>query len=294
MARKGRDLEIKIKELEELGTFGIVVKSPDFIIDKVTGDKREVDVSIHGRVGSNEILIVMECRDQKSPQGIDWIEQIATKTKDIGANKLIAVSSSGFTENAHTKAAAYNIELRTLEEISLDKIAGLFNLNKIENNIYRNEIKEITFGLDLDENELIILKPKYLELVQKLSMTQNADKIPILIRKIDGKSISISDVWQGLQLRDVYIFYKGINIDEPKVTREIKIGVPKGEQGLQILLDGRLIDVLIIILKADLWIEQIITPISQFLLYKKDQEIIAKIHKFKIDQIGYNVEIRVR
>ena len=119
MSRRGRELERLVSILE--GGFpssDVVIKSPDHIEDKITGNKREVDVSIRGKMGSHNILIVLECHDHKYRDDVTWIEQLQTKTEDLNANKVIAVSSSGFSEPAETKAKHYGIEVRTIDEIS--------------------------------------------------------------------------------------------------------------------------------------------------------------------------------
>ncbi|AKB36022.1 hypothetical protein MSSAC_1432 [Methanosarcina siciliae C2J] len=132
MARKGRELEELVAALEKgLGSTDIKVTSPDQIEDKTTKEKREVDVSLKGKIGSNEILIIIECRDRKSKQDVTWIEQIATKRDDIGAHKAIAVSSSGFSEAAKNKAIAKNIELRTMEEIDPKEIIEWFQAKEV-------------------------------------------------------------------------------------------------------------------------------------------------------------------
>ena len=57
MAREGRELERLVALIEEtVGPEGATVKSPDFIEDRITGQKREVDVSILARVGSSTVL----------------------------------------------------------------------------------------------------------------------------------------------------------------------------------------------------------------------------------------------
>jgi hypothetical protein len=77
---------------------GVIVKSPEWIIDNVTGRKRQIDATIRFKVGTASILIVIECRKRDDVvEDVTWIEQLATKSKDVGAAKTIAVSDCGFT-----------------------------------------------------------------------------------------------------------------------------------------------------------------------------------------------------
>ncbi len=97
---------------------GAVVKSPDRLLDLVTGEMREVDVSIRSQVGSVEVLVTVECRDRAKTQDVTWIEQLATKQKHVGATHTVAVSSTGFSEPALTAARIHGISTRTIAEVT--------------------------------------------------------------------------------------------------------------------------------------------------------------------------------
>lgn len=119
MEKEWRELEILVEKIEKtIAPTDAIIKSPDFLIDRVTGEKREVDVSIRFDIGSANILIVIECRNRSHSQDVRWIEEVHTKHLDLGASKVIAVSKNGFTKQAIEKANYYKIELRTLDEIN--------------------------------------------------------------------------------------------------------------------------------------------------------------------------------
>lgn len=99
-----------------------VVKSPDHIEDAITNETREVDASIRYKVGSTEILIIIECRNRKHIQDTLWIEQVHSKQNALRAAKCIVVSSSGFTKPAIKKATMYGIEIRNLKKINQEVI----------------------------------------------------------------------------------------------------------------------------------------------------------------------------
>lgn len=99
----------------------VVVKSPDHLVS-ATGAIREVDVSIRGKVGHNTVLIVCECRDRRAKADEPWIEQLVEKRRTIRADKLIAVSRSGFTKSAMIKAAQCGISARTITELDLGQV----------------------------------------------------------------------------------------------------------------------------------------------------------------------------
>ena len=118
MASRNRDVP-EWKEFEQLvarierdaGPLGLTARSPDKLRCKVTGRKREVDVSIRSRAGTTDILVTIECRKRHPKQDVTWIEQLATKRDAIGAAVTIAVSSSGFTPNAQAVANRHGIQL---------------------------------------------------------------------------------------------------------------------------------------------------------------------------------------
>jgi hypothetical protein len=105
---------------------GATVTSPDRLPDRTTGQVREVDATIRYRLGTSDVLIVIECRKRSRTQDVTWIEQLATKSQSVGANKLIAVSETRFSAAAEKAAQAHQIELRTLSPAPADYLAGWF------------------------------------------------------------------------------------------------------------------------------------------------------------------------
>lgn len=122
MPRKGKDVEETVERLHKL-ILGPEwdIKSPDRITDKITGQSREVDISIKLKTNYLPILIIVECRD-RDIEDVTWIEQLVTKCKNLGADKVVAVSSAGFTEPAKKSAAHYGIVTQVLSKITPDDI----------------------------------------------------------------------------------------------------------------------------------------------------------------------------
>lgn len=117
--KAGREFELLITRIEQaLVPAGAIVKSPDRIKDKVTGQLREVDASITYQIGSTPILITIECRNRKSKPDKRWIEELVNKQKDIGAARTLAVSVNGFTEPAIIAANRHGIVLKQFHTIT--------------------------------------------------------------------------------------------------------------------------------------------------------------------------------
>ena len=109
MVRPGRALEQLVAVLERvLDPTDVVITSPDKIVGKLSNQEREVDVSLRARVGSAQILVIIECRDRQGAQDVRWIEELATKREDVGADKAIAVSPTGFSEAARSSGLRHS------------------------------------------------------------------------------------------------------------------------------------------------------------------------------------------
>lgn len=132
MARKGKSFELLVKKLESiLIPKGAIIQSPDYIDDKVIDTKREVDITIKNSHEFCSAITVIECRDRKQVEDLLWIEQLITKNRDTNVNRTIAVSTSGFSKNAATKAAHYGIELKIYREITNEDVQRWFTLDAI-------------------------------------------------------------------------------------------------------------------------------------------------------------------
>ena len=114
-----RELELLVSRIEgALAPVGAAIRSPDRIPDLITGELREVDVSVRHCVGSVELLVTVECRDRSRHEDVIWIEQLVTKRDHIGAAHTIAVSSTGFSAPAIAMAKRHGISTRIIGELS--------------------------------------------------------------------------------------------------------------------------------------------------------------------------------
>ena len=70
---------------------------------------REIDVSMRGEIDGKHAFILIECKDWKKDVGIAEIDALDSKRGDVGADKTIIVSNSGFTKPALRKAQRVGI-----------------------------------------------------------------------------------------------------------------------------------------------------------------------------------------
>jgi hypothetical protein len=88
------------------------------LIDLVSGTPREVDVCIEAEIANHAVRVCLECRDQKRPQTVAWVEEMRSKHDRLPTDRLVLVSSSGFTAEALSKARSFGIETIVPEELT--------------------------------------------------------------------------------------------------------------------------------------------------------------------------------
>lgn len=91
-------------------TKGWEVEESKLLVDRVTGEPREVDVVAMAVVMSHQVVLSIECRDHARPADVTWVEAMHTKHQDLATSKLVLWSRSGFTSAALTKARFLSID----------------------------------------------------------------------------------------------------------------------------------------------------------------------------------------
>jgi hypothetical protein len=175
----------------------VEIRSPDYIIGRLSGQRREVDVSLRSRVGSVDVLVIIECRDRSKAQGVTWIEQLASKREDVGADKAVAVSAAGFTPGAQNLARSEQVELRSFEELSADVVFDWLHAEVAE---HRNRhVDAINLSVDLADGVTAIDPAKLapiLESIDRLRVPQEglAQDDKAFVHKADLAMVSIDDI----------------------------------------------------------------------------------------------------
>jgi hypothetical protein len=107
---------------EHLAADGASVKESHMLVDEITGEDREVDVTLVTEVAGHEIVLSIEATTRKRPADAKWVEGEIAKHESLATNKLVLVSGSGFTKGARVKVDAQNgkVVALTPEEIETD------------------------------------------------------------------------------------------------------------------------------------------------------------------------------
>jgi len=97
---------------------GAVVTESKMLVDLVAGDEVEVDVVIEGQIGSDPILISVECRDHSRRADKGWVNEMKAKHDRLPTHALILASRKGFSRRAMEVARSYGIETVSLDEVN--------------------------------------------------------------------------------------------------------------------------------------------------------------------------------
>lgn len=117
----GTDLETLVARIERLlAPQGIKVTNREAIRDKNGVQIAELDIFIHGSVGSSSISWLVECRDRPSSgrAPVSWIEQLVARRDRLNLDKVIAVSTTGFSQPAVNFAREKGVLTRTVSRLS--------------------------------------------------------------------------------------------------------------------------------------------------------------------------------
>ena len=88
----------------------------DVFIDSPDGP-RQFDVVIRSKVGSLNLLTVIECRDFAKNLNVTHIDGLHSKQCDVNANKAVLVARKGFSKTAKQKAERVGITLCTAHDL---------------------------------------------------------------------------------------------------------------------------------------------------------------------------------
>ena len=111
--KPGRSFEKAIAAIQKKLDPSATVSHDERIVDRF-GHSRQFDVIIRGKVGSHDILGVIECKDLGKKVGTPEVESFVTKSRDVNANIALIASKKGFTKPAVEKAKDYGIGTITL------------------------------------------------------------------------------------------------------------------------------------------------------------------------------------
>lgn len=272
MARKGREFEKLVAHLETIlaGT-GIEIHSPDRILDIHTGEPREIDISLRAKVGTHDILIILECRERKAKQDLRWIEELANKRDSVKASRVVAVCSQGFSKGAKNKAKFLNVELRSIDNLLIDDIQNWCRMTQVVVSKRCHKVVHI----ELHDESLQLL------------FTNMRSDIPIF-RDAQNNTMSIDDLSFKVVDQNPTLFSDIWPNDEPKLI-EAKIELVE-PLSLELGTVHTKVEKLNLLLQV--WIEIVYVDASRIVQYSSgDGKTITQAITFEVDINGKKLNV---
>lgn len=76
----------------------------EHVTGRLSGARRQIDVLATGKVVGLEITVAVECKRHGRPASIEVVDQFIGKILDIGADRGVLYSYSGFSNSAASRA----------------------------------------------------------------------------------------------------------------------------------------------------------------------------------------------
>jgi hypothetical protein len=81
-----------------------------------SGTKRQIDILIRGNIAGHEILMIVQCKNEKGNLDLNKIHEFQGVMKDVGANRGVIIAKKGFSKSALRAARRYGIDCCILHD----------------------------------------------------------------------------------------------------------------------------------------------------------------------------------
>jgi len=282
----------RVAELEPLvNQVGFTLQSPAWLPDKDTGQRREIDVLVRRPYAGREILVMLECRRRTKTPDVTWIEQLDAKRDSVGANHVVAISSTGFTDPARKKARRLNIELRTLSEVTAESLLeDVYSLTLIFSKrnslnarfevvcgpIWRDHVTRHPEDASLNKEEAP-LPP----MPPTLADAGGDPKMKNFYDTTLGKPVSAWEICAG----DWRRLFEDLSPGEPPQHRSMTVVVPGDPPSIHCVGDPEWF-VLEVQVEADVWLDAVnMTPSGSF-RYEDEDHVLVKRLEYDLSSAG--------
>lgn len=96
------------------------VEPSGWLVNRLTGEKREVDVVIRQQVAGYEVIVSVEATAGGRKADAAWVESMVQKHRNLPTSKLVLVSQAGFYAPARKLAEAENAVALAPEDLAVD------------------------------------------------------------------------------------------------------------------------------------------------------------------------------
>jgi len=184
---KWRRFEKLVAEVQQELAPNAVVTHDDRIKGHISGELRQIDITVKQKVGQYDILIAIDCKDYKTSVDVGEVEAFKSKVKDIHANKGVMVAANGFTGTAKRigEEAALNL-YRLIDTEAHDwktyvSIPVICDFRRIQKYRFVIPNSVASFLPSMDPNEIVVYGLDYAQQVTIKDLIQiqwNSGKLP--------------------------------------------------------------------------------------------------------------------
>ena len=285
MASSGKELEQLVKVVEEIFLpkgFEVTLRDKVFNDDGI--QVAELDVLIKGRL-STSFTWLIECRDRPSEGAApaSWIEQLVGRRERFQLDKVIAVSTTGFSPGASEYAEKAGIETRTIGNITKEEISSWLLAEGMQFDHRRGELIHVEVILSETSEE------QFKQIEKKLNdLGMNA---PILTHTGTGEKLSMINAYQDAMNQNPQLF-NSIEPNTNPIRRTIVVDYINPDSRYMFSLDDGNVHITKAAFVGDLTIESSFIPFTRLTRYKIDNtddtiaesaHVILKIEKDDID-----------
>ncbi len=121
MPKRSNTFQRLIKFLHKYKTPDVEIIESCELKERISGEKREVDICLKSKVGDYSIIISIECIDKTRKADKPWVEMMKAKHEKLETNSLVLVSKKGFYKPALDLCKEYGIKAYTIEEVENSK-----------------------------------------------------------------------------------------------------------------------------------------------------------------------------
>lgn len=283
MNQDGKNLENLVRQIEVLLLpKGFSVHGNNRVYNDDGVQIAEFDIEIRGRLGSTDIVWLIECRDRpgQGPAPGSWIEQLVGRRDRFGFDKVTAVSTTGFAQGAVDYAGEAGIELRTVTAITAQDVAGWLALSHI--------------GLKVRCGSLNATKL----LVESAEATDRKEALQRAIRGVSGdvrilRSIKTGDVVSAAvafqrAVETVTGIFADVEANGPSKPVRLRASYPEKNDHFVVDTDNGAVCITAILFEGELSIREMEIPISSIIEYSRNgtKERIAQTVMFPVEMLG--------
>jgi len=290
MTNSGKELENFVKNIEEiLLPKGFTITHRKRMFDENGVQSAELDIEITGKLASTQITWLIECRDRPSTGAApsEWIEQLVGRRDRLKPNKVTAVSTTGFAPDAIRFAQESGIELRTVEQLTLEEVKSWFSVEYVTLNTTIGNLIHATIDIDDPGNEHAD------ELNAMFSNFNNDTRL--FTHTKTNKKWTINEIWIGV-MNQVPDLTENVSTNSTPRRKTVKVNYTNPEDSFKLVLPNKDIPIPSVTFIADVSIEQNKIPISKITKYSNidETQAIAESVYFEIPVEDDNIEFMVQ